>query len=108
PGRRRVAAPITCRVCGRTLTTPREHKLGRCADCPAAYDVELLERLKAWRAATAEEVRVPAYVIFTDVTLQAIAERVPETTRDLALIAGVGQVKLDRYGAAVLAVCRGE
>jgi DNA helicase-2/ATP-dependent DNA helicase PcrA len=98
---------VSCRVCGRTLLSAREHKLGRCADCPAAYDEELLERLKAWRAATAGEARVPPYVVFTDVTLQAIAERVPETTRDLAAIAGVGQVKLDRYGSAVLAVCRG-
>ncbi len=104
---RRIAAPVSCRVCGRTLLSAREHKLGRCADCPAAYDEELLERLKAWRAETAAAAKVPPYVVFTDVTLQAIAERAPQTTRDLAAIAGIGQVKLDRYGSAVLAVCRG-
>jgi DNA helicase-2/ATP-dependent DNA helicase PcrA len=104
--RRAVAAPVHCRVCARTLVSAAEQKLGRCTTCPADYDEALLESLKSWRAATAKEAKVPPYVIFTDVTLQAIAERAPLTEQDLLSIAGIGRVKLDRYGEAVLALCR--
>ncbi|GGS64861.1 DNA helicase [Planobispora rosea] len=104
--RRTVTAPVSCRVCAKTLATAAEQKLGRCATCPVDYDEALLENLKAWRTATAKEAKVPAYVIFTDVTLQAIAERVPISEQDLLAIAGVGRVKLERYGDAVLGLCR--
>ncbi|GAA5083286.1 DNA helicase-2/ATP-dependent DNA helicase PcrA [Thermocatellispora tengchongensis] len=103
---RPVATKVSCRVCAKTLVTGAEQKLGRCASCPAEYDEALLEELKAWRAATAAEAKVPAYVVFTDVTLQAIAERAPTAEADLLAIPGIGRVKLDRYGDAVLALCR--
>ncbi|GGL08980.1 DNA helicase [Sphaerisporangium melleum] len=106
-GKPRVAVPISCRVCGKTLTAAAEQKLGRCATCPADYDQELLERLKLWRTKAAKDAKVPTYVVFTDVTLQALAERVPTTEEDLLAIAGVGRVKLERYGQAVLDICRG-
>ena len=51
---------------------------------------------------------MPAYVVFTDATLQAIAERRPVSEAELAVISGVGRAKLERYGASVLALCRGE
>ncbi|MGW0804405.1 ATP-dependent DNA helicase UvrD2 [Nonomuraea sp. NPDC002799] len=104
--RRTVAAPVSCRVCAKTLAAAAEQKLGRCTTCPADYDEALLERLKAWRTATAKDAKVPPYVIFTDVTLQAIAERAPATEQELLSIAGIGRVKMDRYGEAVLALCR--
>ncbi|SEH03565.1 DNA helicase-2 / ATP-dependent DNA helicase PcrA [Nonomuraea solani] len=105
--RRQVAAPMSCRVCTKTLVAAAEQKLGRCTTCPADYDEALLERLKAWRTATAKEAKLPPYVIFTDVTLQAIAERAPVTEQELRTIAGIGKVKIDRYGEAVLDLCRG-
>ncbi|WP_308211370.1 ATP-dependent DNA helicase UvrD2 [Nonomuraea roseoviolacea] len=104
--RRQVAAPVSCRICAKTLVAAAEQKLGRCATCPADYDEDLLESLKAWRTATAKEGKIPPYVVFTDVTLQAIAERVPRTEQELLSIPGVGRVKLDRYGEAVLSLCR--
>ncbi len=66
----------------------------------------LLGRLKEWRLAAAREQKVPAYVVFTDVTLQVIAERQPRSVAELVAVPGVGQVKLDRYGAGVLELCR--
>jgi DNA helicase-2/ATP-dependent DNA helicase PcrA len=48
---------------------------------------------------------VPAYVVFSDATLQAIADTRPGSRAELAGITGVGAVKLDRYGAAVLDLC---
>ncbi|WP_327093075.1 ATP-dependent DNA helicase UvrD2 [Nonomuraea sp. NBC_01738] len=104
--RRPVATQVSCRVCARTLAAAAEQKLGRCATCPAEYDEALLDNLKSWRAATAKEAKIPPYVVFTDVTLQAIAERVPTTEQALLSIAGIGKVKLDKYGEAVLEICR--
>ncbi|WP_433497862.1 ATP-dependent DNA helicase UvrD2 [Sphaerimonospora sp. CA-214678] len=106
-GGRRPAAPLHCRVCGKTLAAAPEQKLGRCTTCPADYDEALLENLRSWRTAVAKEAKVPAYVVFTDVTLQAIAERVPTTEAELLAIAGIGRVKLERYGEAVLDLCGG-
>jgi DNA helicase-2/ATP-dependent DNA helicase PcrA len=55
----------------------------------------------------ADHERKQHYMVFTDTTLQAIAEHDPESPEELARIPGVGRVKLDRYGEAVLALCRG-
>ncbi|GAA2094760.1 ATP-dependent DNA helicase UvrD2 [Actinomadura alba] len=106
--KRSAKGPQPCRVCGRPLTAALERKLGRCQGCPADLDEALFADLKAWRVAAAKEQKVPSYVVFTDVTLQAIAERRPATEAELAVISGVGRAKLERYGASVLALCRGE
>ncbi|ROR65227.1 DNA helicase RecQ [Agrococcus jenensis] len=62
------------------------------------------QALRTWRAATAKEQAVPAYVVFNDKTLAAIAERRPATMVELSTISGVGESKLERYGDAVLEV----
>ena len=62
--------------------------------------------LKAWRAEVAREHNLPAYVIFHDATLAAIAERSPGTLEDLQGISGMGAKKLEAYGAEVLRVCQ--
>ncbi|MBO1770494.1 DNA helicase RecQ [Agrococcus sp. TF02-05] len=64
----------------------------------------LFQALRSWRASTAKEQAVPAYVVFNDKTLAAIAERRPRTMVELSTISGVGESKLERYGAAVLEV----
>ncbi|GHG46481.1 ATP-dependent DNA helicase RecQ [Flavimobilis marinus] len=60
------------------------------------------EALRAWRAATAKEAGVPAYVVFHDATLREIAERVPSSLAELGTVGGVGATKLERFGAGVL------
>lgn len=72
---------------------------------PAA--AEVFERLRAWRAATAREQGVPAYVIFHDATLRQIASDAPSALADLARVSGVGEAKLAKYGEQVLAVLAG-
>jgi ATP-dependent DNA helicase RecQ len=67
--------------------------------------LERLAALKAWRAEVAREHNLPAFVIFHDSTLRAIAERAPQSSRDLEGIAGIGAKKLEAYGAEVLRVC---
>ena len=66
--------PTACRSCGRALMTGAERKVGRCSDCPPTYDEATFEALRAWRLETPSAAKVPAYVVFTDATLTAIAE----------------------------------
>ena len=66
----------------------------------------LFEALKSWRRALAIEQGVPPYVIFGDRSLAEIALMRPRTLPDLALVNGVGEAKLARYGEAVLKLVR--
>ncbi|MFF4494428.1 ATP-dependent DNA helicase UvrD2 [Streptomyces sp. NPDC001546] len=100
--------PVLCRVCGRTLTEAGDIKLMRCADCPSDMDEGLYERLREWRAVQSKLQGLPAYCVFTDKTLMAIAEAAPCEPGELSMISGVGGRKLDRYGADVLAICAGQ
>ncbi|MEU2828975.1 ATP-dependent DNA helicase UvrD2 [Streptomyces lavendulae] len=100
--------PALCRVCGRTLTEAGEIKLMRCEDCPSDMDEGLYERLRDWRAGQSKLQGLPAYCVFTDKTLMAIAEAAPGEAGQLSMISGVGGRKLERYGADVLAICAGQ
>jgi DNA helicase-2/ATP-dependent DNA helicase PcrA len=106
-GEERRTVTISCRICGTALLSGPERKLGRCADCPSDIDEALLDRLLDWRARVAGAQKVPAYVVFTDATLTALAERKPARTEELIEIAGIGPRKLGLYGAAVLALVAG-
>ena len=64
------------------------------------------ESLRDWRASVAKAADVPAFVVFHDKTLRAIARRRPQSTDDLLAVAGLGPVKVDRYGDALLQVVR--
>ena len=64
----------------------------------------LYDRLREWRRLRAKADGVPAYVVFNDATLQAIAETEPGDWADLAGIAGIGEAKLERYADEVLQV----
>jgi ATP-dependent DNA helicase RecQ len=72
------------------------------ADAPA----ELLETLKRWRRETALAAGVPAYVVFHDATLTAIAAARPKSLNDLLRVSGVGESKLRKYGEELLEVLR--
>ncbi len=101
---RRGGSKPRCRVCGSPLIGAQAMTLRRCTDCPSDVDIELLDRLKGWRHAEAAQQHVPAYVIFTDATLTAIAEHRPADSAALVGIPGIGARKLDRYGRDVLAL----
>jgi ATP-dependent DNA helicase RecQ len=68
--------------------------------------LSLFEALREMRARLAREQSVPAYVIFHDSTLRAIAQLRPESDDGLAHVAGIGASKLERYGGEVMAVVR--
>lgn len=67
----------------------------------------LFEKLREWRAGEAREQGVPAYIIFNDATLRGIAISRPTSLAELGEITGVGEKKLDTYGAALLEVVAG-
>ncbi|KQX69838.1 ATP-dependent DNA helicase UvrD2 [Angustibacter sp. Root456] len=104
---KRSRTPAKCRTCGAPLMTGSERKVGRCDDCPATYDETTFEALRTWRSAVATAASVPAYVVFTDATLVALAENQPDDVSGLAQIPGIGATKRERYGEQVLAVLAG-
>jgi ATP-dependent DNA helicase RecQ len=95
-----------------SVSKPAERKAKRSpssapAKAPATLDADGQHRflaLKAWRAEVAAEHNLPAYVIFHDATLAAIAELAPQSLGDLQGITGLGAKKLEAYGQEVLRV----
>ena len=78
--------------------------MSRHEDCEATHDEALMQALKRWRKETADTASVPAFVVFTDATLQAVAEAEPTTRQQLLKLPGIGTVKVDRYGQECLKV----
>ena len=94
------AAPTRSRSAARQRVVAAEANLTLAAR-------ETLAALKAWRAQVAREHNLPAYIIFNDATLRAIAEQQPQRLSELEGIPGLGQKKLEAYGQEVLRVVRG-
>ncbi|EPD74089.1 hypothetical protein HMPREF1478_00040 [Actinomyces sp. HPA0247] len=70
--------------------------------------IELFGRLKAWRLEVSRQAGVPPFAVFTDQTLRDIAQAMPKNTTQLRVIRGIGDVKVQRFAAPVLALVRGE
>ncbi len=104
--RNRAARVTVCRVCSRPLTDAKERKLGRCADCPSSYDEALHAALREWRRQRAADENVPAYCVFTDTTLTALAEMAPADTAALIRVPGIGSAKVEKYGEELVDLCR--
>jgi len=71
---------------------------------PAAPDAELVERLRRWRLDTSRRLGVPAYIVFNDRTLEAIAASRPADERALLAVPGIGEKKLEAYGDEILSI----
>ena len=67
-------------------------------------DQEVFERLRAWRSAQAKAADVPAFVIFNDATLTAVASARPSSRAELLGLPGIGPVKVERFGDELLAI----
>jgi DNA helicase-2/ATP-dependent DNA helicase PcrA len=102
--RRRSRKAAVCKQCRRPLATAAERNRGYCQDCPVPYDEEVFEQLRTWRRARAESESVPAYVVFSDATLEALAEVRPTDRSALARIHGIGPAKLEKYADDVLEI----
>lgn len=102
---RRTATSVAmnrCRSCGKVLVSQVDRALSRCANCPADIDLEILDRLRRWRARVGLEQGLPPYLVLTDTSISAIAEMRPRDLASLATIPGVGATKLELYGAGLL------
>jgi ATP-dependent DNA helicase RecQ len=78
------------------------------ADAVAAYtpaQKDLDQRLREWRKGEAAKTGKPAFIVFSDAILTAIAQSCPTTISSLLNISGIGPEKADRYGAAIVAIC---
>jgi superfamily II DNA helicase RecQ len=64
----------------------------------------LSNALRAWRTARARADAVAPFIVFHDSTIEAIADRRPRTIPELRRVPGVGPMKLDRYGAEIVAI----
>ncbi|HEV2415272.1 MAG TPA: ATP-dependent DNA helicase RecQ [Candidatus Dormibacteraeota bacterium] len=84
------------------LTLPAESATVRSGIVPT----ETLDRLRRWRLETARAAGVPAYVVFHDATLSAIASAMPASLAELLRVSGVGESKLRKYGDEILEVLR--
>ena len=105
------AIDVRCAGCGRRLSGALALRLGRCAGCPPSTDWGeaelLLARLQRWRAERARELSQPAFCILSDAALLAISDRRPQDAAGLVAVPGIGQAKLDRFGADVLGIVAG-
>lgn len=86
----------------RSKAKDRVKKNAKYADI--AYDESLFEKLRELRKKLAEDLDVPPYIVFGDATLVGMAQLKPQTEDEMLEVSGVGQVKLERFGKAFLAV----
>ncbi len=95
----------------KSVKAPKAVRVKKTVEPPPDLDdagVRLLEELREWRRAQAQERSVPAYVVFHDATLHEIAARRPVDAEALGQIKGLGEAKLERYGAELLDIVHGE
>jgi ATP-dependent DNA helicase RecQ len=85
---------------------PRDAAARRTGTLEGPPDADLFERLRELRLRLASEQGVPPYIVFSDRTLREMAQILPTTEAELALVTGVGSYKLTRYGGAFLDVIR--
>jgi ATP-dependent DNA helicase RecQ len=98
--------PLRRDVLGRAGAAPRVRKAAA-SESLDADDRPLFEALREWRAGVAKELGVPAYIVFGDATLRALAEHRPASPADLDGATGIGAKKREAYGEAVLEVIAG-
>jgi ATP-dependent DNA helicase RecQ len=96
--------PLRRDVMGRAGGGPTRVRKIAASDTLAPADLGLFEALRTWRASIAKELGVPAYIVFGDATLRALAERKPASLADLDGVTGIGAKKREAYGEAVLEV----
>lgn len=95
---------LSCRICGKGLTSSGEAAVRRCRTCPAPSVEALLEQLRKWRDEYAAENELLPWLVLTEVSLQAIAELQPSTLAHLQEIHGLSSAKVDAFGELILAI----
>jgi DNA helicase-2/ATP-dependent DNA helicase PcrA len=92
------------RVDQRQRAAAQRSRLGPSSRTKPETTDPLVAALKSWRSTTSRAANVPAYVVFSDATLEAIASSKPKTRVALGRVPGIGPVKLDRYADVLLQI----
>jgi superfamily II DNA helicase RecQ len=71
-------------------------------------DEALVARLREWRAVEAKRLGIPAFIVLHDKTLKAIAQARPCTPNQLLSVNGFGTAKVEKFGEAILGMCKGD
>jgi ATP-dependent DNA helicase RecQ len=109
-GRQSVSLRVEAEVKPRTTTSGGASGGSKRAKAAAAVadlgpaDAGLFEKLREWRSGESREQGVPAYIVFGDATLRAIAAARPVSLASAGGISGIGDAKLEKYGEAILAI----
>ena len=103
--RSRQSLTLAMRVDEPSARPPRQER-ARNGNAPPDYDAALFEELRALRRRLADEQSVPAFVVFNDATLRALAAARPTDDQAMLAVSGVGPAKLDSYGEPFLDVIR--
>jgi ATP-dependent DNA helicase RecQ len=98
------AAPSSKSKKSRTSSTRRTSAARSSAELDPSAE-PLFEKLRAWRTETARPTKTPAFLILSDVVLRGIANNNPQTISELNAIPGIGPSKVEKYGAALIALC---
>jgi ATP-dependent DNA helicase RecQ len=85
---------------------PRPEREESSENIPGTFDEALFAKLKELRKTLAREAKVPAYVIFADASLSDMCRKQPLTAEQFRGVLGVGDIKLEKYGAAFTALIR--
>jgi ATP-dependent DNA helicase RecQ len=90
----------------RSVAKTEKRRSRRLPSLPTVHDDALFERLRSLRKGLADDQGVPPYVVFSDATLREMSMRQPVTLQAFRQIGGVGDVKLERYGAVFVEAIR--
>ena len=99
---------ISAATSGRKSSTKsRSPKVAAAPQQSSPEAERLFERLRNWRTDIARPTKTPAFMILGDAVLRAIANSAPQNLSALHAVSGMGPTKVDRYGADLIAICRG-
>lgn len=95
--------PVTIRK--ERLADQKRHLASTKSSYASGDNHDVFEQLRGLRTAIAKQNSVPPYVVFSDKTLQEMAQKLPQNKTEMLQVGGIGDVKFDRYGEEFLALC---
>ena len=104
----REAAEVVAGARAKRSAAAKVKKLGVAARSLSKAEEEIETRLRVWRSGIAKKLGAPAFTVFADSTMRSLAMELPANMEELYRVKGLGPAKVERFGAEILAVLRGE
>ena len=102
---REESAPASPKT-GKKSKAERKISAGALTSSYTPAQLALEEKLRAWRKTEAAKTGKPAFIVFGDAALSALVHTAPATIAALSQVSGFGPDKVERFGAAICAICR--